>query len=393
MATQVFRGITYDVKTATGDGQTLQGTPLDDWLVALGGSNTIRAGKGNDVILAGVEFGSISDDYPPYGGAAIFYERLPSAGNNLIDAGSGDDYVVAGSGNDIIKLGSGNNIFDGNPGGNDQVFAGNGDDIIDTGNGNNVIDAGGGHNRIYLTAGNSFVSAGSGNDVVTTNEIGLGALDFYLCSTEGVTAQPYKQVINAGNGDNQIQLLVFGQTTITTGSGNDFVLTASINQGFFNAGVNLDSVDILTGYGNDTVITLSTKSLIRAGCGNDRIIAGRGDDSIFAGSGDDVINLRGEIISIPSPVNTVGFNAALFGVSELPVSGGGNDTVYLENGIDTVILGSTGFATIYGFGRNDKLDVNGLNATFTRQGQDTLISSGATSLGILRGYTGSVALI
>jgi Ca2+-binding RTX toxin-like protein len=391
MTTQVFRGTLYDVKTAIGDDQTLQGTPLDDWLVALGGSNRVRTGQGNNVVLAGVEFEGISD-YLPYGGEAIFYKGLPSAGNNIVDAGKGDDYVVTGSGNDIINLGSGNNIFDGNLGGNDQVFAGNGDDIIDTGNGNHVIRAGGGHNRIYLAAGNSFVATGSGNDVVTTTEIGLGALAFYLFPEDGSTAQPYKQVINAGSGDNQIELLVFGQTTITTGSGNDFVLAVSVNQGLFNAGVNLDSVDILTGCGNDTVITLSTKSLIRTGAGSDRIIAGRGDDSVFAGSGDDVINLRGEIISIPSPVNTVGFNAALFGGSELPVSGGGNDTVYLESGADTVILGSTGFATIYGFGRNDKLDVNGLNATFTRQDQDTLIRSGETSLGILRGYTGSIGL-
>jgi Ca2+-binding RTX toxin-like protein len=386
MTTQLFRGITYDIKTATGDGQTLQGTQSDDWLIALGGSNKIRAGKGNNVVLAGVEFVSVGDNYVPYGGTAIFYNRLPSAGNNLIDAGSGDDYVAAGSGNDIIYLGSGNNTFDGGAGGDDQVYAGNGDDIIDTGNGNNVIYAGGGHNRIYLAAGNSFVSTGSGNDVVTTTEF---LLPSYLFPKDGSTGKLYKQVINAGNGDNQIELAVFAQTTITTGSGNDFILTTSINQGFFDAGaVNLDSVDILTGYGNDTVITLSTKSLIRTGCGNDRIVAGRGDDIIFAGSGDDVINLRGETISIPSPVSDVGF----IGGSKF-VSGGGNDTVYLEGGIDTVILGSTGFATIYGFGRNDKLDVNGLNATFTRQGQDTLISSGATSLGILRGYTGSVALI
>jgi Ca2+-binding RTX toxin-like protein len=388
MTTQVFRGITYDVKTATGDGQTLQGTQSDDWLVALGGSNTIRAGQGNNVILAGVKFDSIGV-YPPYRGEAISYppEGLPNTGNNIVDAGRGNDYVITGSGNDIINLGSGNNIFDGNSGGNDQIFAGNGDDIIDTGNGNNVIYAGSGHNRIYLAAGNSFVSAGSGNDVITTTELGLYVLSLYVSPEEGSAGPLYKQVINAGNGDNQIELSVFGQTTITTGSGNDFVLTTSNNQGFFNA-VNLDSVDILTGSGNDTVITISTKSLIKTGCGNDRIVAGRGDDIIFAGSGDDVINLRGETISIPSPVSEVGF----LGASKL-VSGGGNDTVYLESGMDTVILGSTGFATIYDFGRNDKLEVNGLNATFTRQGQDTLISSGTTSLGILKGYTGSVALI
>ncbi|MBC6429505.1 hypothetical protein FM036_00915 [Nostoc sp. HG1] len=227
-----------------------------------------------------------------------------------------------------------------------------------------------------------MVSTGSGNDVITTTDAGFGALLSYVFPEEGL-GKPYKQVIDAGNGNNQIELFVYGKTSITTGSGQDFVLAAS----FIENALNADSVDVLTGSGNDTVITLDTKSLINTGAGNDLVVAGAGDDTIYTGSGRDVINLRGGTFSIPSPVNNLGF----FG-SEVIVQGGGNDTVYLESGNDKVILGSSGFATIYGFGKNDRLDVSGLNATFTRMGHDTLISSGSNSLGILKEYTSSVGL-
>ncbi|MEH2364508.1 calcium-binding protein [Nostoc sp.] len=428
MTTQDFRGITYTIETLTGNDQTFQGTRGNDWVEAPGSNNIISTDKGNDVILAGLEFLFIGD-YPPYGGSAIFYSPLPEAsttvGNEIIDAGSGDDYVAVGKGNYIVDLGKGNNIFDGGTatgniqisagngndiidagsgnykidagggnnwiylaGGNASVSAGNGNDIIDAGSGNYKIDAGGGNNWISLAGGNASVSAGSGNDVITTNIGGVFALLSYL-DGEG---KPYKQVIDAGKGNNQIGLTVFGQTSITTGSGQDFVLAYSVSTLFGIGEVNSDSVDILTGSGNDTVITIDTKSLINTGSGDDLVIAGAGDDTIYAGSGNDVINLRGGTFSIPSPLDNLGFFGLLFG-SEVPVQGGGNDTVYLESGNDTVILGSSGFATIYDFGKNDRLDVSGLNATFTRMGHDTLISSGSNSLGILKEYTGSVALV
>jgi Ca2+-binding RTX toxin-like protein len=80
-------------------------------------------------------------------------------------------------------------------------------------------------------------------------------------------------------------------------------------------------------------------------------------------------------------------------IEEYAVVGGGDDTVYLDSGADKVILGSTGLATIYGFGNNDLLDVTGLNATLTKSGGNTLIKSAGNTIGILKGYTGSVGLV
>jgi Ca2+-binding RTX toxin-like protein len=418
MTTRTFRGLTYTIKTETGNGKTLQGTQGNDWIEVLGSNNRISTGNGDDVILVGLNFKKIGD-YAPYGGSAIFYEPLSGSaqpfGTTTINTGAGDDYVAVGNGdfftdtgkaaNYVIDLGSGNNIFDGGTTRGPstiRVSAGNGDDIIDaSGLGANwTINAGGGDNLIYLASGNASVSAGSGHDVVTTNGVGgLDAVGIY--TTSG--GQPYKQSIDAGNGDNQIGLTVFGQTEIRTGSGQDFVIAASAATRFLKAPINTDKVTILTDGGSDTVITIDTKSLIKTGSGDDFVFSGRGDDTIYAGSGNNVINLRGATIPIPPPLAFVG----VFGTNaSLTIGGGGKDTVYLERGDDksergddkfgkghdTVILGSAGFATIYGFGRSDRLDVTGLNASFTRSGGNTLISSGGRSIGILQGYTGSVGL-
>ncbi len=409
MTTRTFRGLTYTIKTETGNGKTIQGSPGNDWIEALGSNNRIISGSGNDVILVGLNFVEIGD-YPPYAGSAIFYTPLSGSaqpfGTTIINAGAGDDYVAVGNGdpftdsgkaaNYIVDLGSGNNIFDGGSvrgPSTIRVSAGNGDDIIDAGGFgvNWTVNAGGGDNLIYLASGHASVWAGSGNDVVTTNGLGLGAINTYVTSG----GQPYKQSIDAGNGDNQIGLTVFGQTEIKTGSGQDFVLVASAATKFLNAPINTDKVTILTGDGNDTVITIDTKSLIKTGSGDDFVYSGLGDDTIYVGSGNNVINLRGATVPSPQPLATVG----VFGLSRTIV-GGGNDTVYLERGHDkskknhdTVILGSGGFATIHGFGRTDRLDVTGLSASFTRGGANTLISSGGRSIGILQGYTGPIGLV
>ncbi len=322
-----FRGTTYTIQTIIGDGQEIEGTKGNDWIDAPGSNNEIETGKGNDVILAGLE--NIQKGfYPPYGGGdTLTFNSLPIVGNITINSGADDDYVAVGQGNYKIDLGNGNNIFDGSlTSGNVYVSAGNGNDIIDAGGiGTYQVDAGGGNNWIYLAAGNASVSAGSGNDVITMNSLaGLGSLLSYL----DLVGQPYTQTIDAGKGNNQIELPVFGTTNISTGSGQDFVLAASLSTQI-GGDVNSDFVSANTGSGNDTVITIDTKSSINTGAGDDLIVSGAGDDIIYAGSGRNTINLRGldGSIPIPNPISDLGFLP-----SDFPVQGGGKDTVYLDVG-------------------------------------------------------------
>jgi Ca2+-binding RTX toxin-like protein len=400
-----FRGFDCTVKPGTVGGKPIKGTPGNDWLEVMGNNLRVTSGAGDDVILANV--GTILEtvaDYPPYRGQAIFYDGVPTSaktvGTSWIDAGAGNDYVAVVNGNYVIDLGGGNNVFDGGVStGKIRVSAGHGDDIIDAGGigGERYINAGGGNNWIYLASGKAFVSAGAGDDLVTTVETelqsGTGVLKEYLGlgvfpEYAGVTGKPYKQSIDVGNGNNQIALLVFGETDVKTGSGNDFVLLGSVTRGILRGAVNEDSVNIFTDGGNDTVVTISTKSLIKTGSGDDLVFGGAGDDTIYAGSGDDVINLRGATVQLPQPLGSLSFLG-----DSVKLPGGGNDTVDLGKGKDTVILGNAGFARIQGFGRDDRLDVTGLNASFTHSGGNTLISAGGNAIGILQGYTGPIGLV
>ncbi|MBD2198045.1 MULTISPECIES: calcium-binding protein [Calothrix] len=391
MTTRIFRGTNYTVESLRGSDQTFKTKQKNTWLEIIGTNNIISTGKGNDVILANLRFTGIGN-YPPYVGPAIFYDgydgilESSKRGTTIIDTGSGNDYVALGEGKYIVDLGQGNNILD-SGGTSSYISAGNGNNIIQVLTVDNCqINLGNGNNSIYLGTGNVSVSTGSGNDLITINIDGLFGILGDVLFDEAV---PYKQIINAGNGDNLLKVAVYGETSITTGSGKDFVLATSANTQILDKEPNLDSVDILTGSGNDTVITLGTKSFINAGTGDDLIFSGIGDDTIYTGSGRDVVNLRRQTFFAPSPIQDLEEIYA----SETTVQGGGNDTVYLGSGHKTVILGSSGFATIYGFGKNDSLDVSGLNASFTQIGNDTLISSGGNSLGIIKEYTGSLTLV
>ncbi|MEH2048922.1 calcium-binding protein [Nostoc sp.] len=396
MTTQFFRGINYTEQVISDNNQKVLGTANPDWLIVEGNKNVVTTGNGNDVVLLGRKLDSIFNfDSSIFSGQVLQTSPLPCNSNGIdaiVRTGAGDDYVSLGAGNYTIYLGSGNNFLD-DYGGNYRfdsdgniiglesisklvASAGSGDDIFYlSGFANRTINAGKGNNLILLGSGDANINTGSGNDVISSD----ASILTYIFDAK---LPSYNQTIKAGNGDNQIAVVPYGETTIQTGSGDDFILAAGIS--------NSSSATIFAGNGNNTIVTNDTNSTIRSGSGNDLIFAGSGDDTIYSGNGNDVINLRGETVCLP---NSLSKDTNLFG-SSIEVRGGGNDTVYLDRGrdTDTIILGSSGFATIYGFGSNDRLNVTGLNASFSQRGNDTLISSCSGSLGIIKGYTGSVNL-
>ncbi|MDZ8105704.1 MAG: hypothetical protein RM338_08780 [Nostoc sp. DedQUE12a] len=394
MTAQIFRGITYTQQVIQESNQRIRGTADADWFVVEGNNNIVNTRDGNDVVLLGRKVDlTFNFDSSIFSGEVLQTSSLPCNPNDfeaIVYTGKGDDYVSVGAGNHVIRLGSGNNFLD-DYGGNyvfdadDNIIgleaipklvasAGTGDDIFYlSGFANRTIDAGKGNNLIFLGAGDAKIRTGSGNDVITSE---ISVLTYIFDSG----SPSYNQSIIAGDGDNQIAVLPYGETTIRTGKGEDFILAVGIP--------GLSSAKIYAGDGNDTIITNDTNSIIQSGSGDNLIFAGSGDDTIRVGSGNNVINLRGGTVCLPEPLSQ---DTNLFD-SSVEVKGGGNDKVYLDEGTDTVILGSSGFATIYNFTCSDRLNVNGLNASFSRIGNDTLINSCGGSLGILKGYTGSVDL-
>lgn len=395
MTNPIFRGITYTQKVIQDSNQRVIGTTDADWFVVEGNNNIVNTRDGNDVVLLGRKVDlTLNFDSSIFSGEVLQTSSLPCNTNNfkaIVYTGKGDDYVSVGAGDRTIRLGSGNNFLD-DYGGN-YLFdtdnniigleaipklvasAGSGDDIFYlSGFANRTINAGKGNNLIFLGAGDAKIRTGSGNDVITSE---ISVLTYIFESG----SPSYNQSIIAGDGDNQIAVVPYSETTIRTGKGDDFILAVGIP--------GLSSAKIYAGNGNDTIITNDTNSIIQSGSGDNLIFVGSGDDTIRVGNGNNVINLRGETVCLPEPLSQ---DTNLFD-SSVEVKGGGNDKVYLGEGTDTVILGSSGFATIYNFSCSDRLNVNGLNASFSRIGNDTLINSCGGSLGIIKGYTGSVDLV
>jgi RTX calcium-binding nonapeptide repeat (4 copies) len=176
------------------------------------------------------------------------------------------------------------------------------------------------------------VFAGAGNDVITLSD---GANNVF-----------------AGEGNN----------LVTTGMGADLIYTGA-GRDFINAGNGNNR--IFAGEGNNRILSGSGNDLVFAGGGNDTIYTGAGNDTVFAGNGNNIIN-----------------------------AGTGNDTVTLGSGNDKLILeGGLGSVTVLGFDLNsDKLRLGesllGKTLTFSQQGIDTIVMSGADLVATLRGVIG-----
>jgi Ca2+-binding RTX toxin-like protein len=434
MATVNFRGNTYTIKTAKAKSQTLIGTPLPDWFsTTFGGNNTFITGKGNDVVLAGVNFGS-TGNYPPFRGEAIFWSPRTDGGNNIISTGDGNDYVAAIGASNVVDLGAGDDIFDSalndisKTTGDNIIDAGAGNDIIyDWGVGSKIIDGGTGNDSIsVLGFGNTILTGGEGNDIISVRD-GAGFSEF--------KGGADRHIIDAGAGNDFISASSSDDIfTIEAGAGNDF-LNIESEKSTFNAGTGDDDLYV-TGNGNkisggsgndliyldavfstgnvvfadsgdDTIFTNPSfidpevpigKHEIHGGEGNDTIVSGIGDDTIYADGGKDLINLRGGFVNLRGRLAS-----DYFGTDKLEVKGGGTDTIFLskDKDRDTVMLGKEGKAIIYGFTSLDRLDLgmgsDKINVSVTRNLQgDTLITTNdlfQIQLATLVDYTGSVGII
>jgi Ca2+-binding RTX toxin-like protein len=429
MVARNFRGITYSVITATANSRTLTGTTKPDWIEVLGGNNIVTTGNGNDIVLAGVNFGS-TGTYAPFGGGAIFWSSRTDAGNNTIITGDGNDYVAAGlGGNDVVDLGTGDDIFDGAVG---DIFGKTGNDIINAGAGNDVVYAWG--------AGNKTINGGTGNDTINVQEgsgntlINGGEGNDRISVTDYAADNTDRHTIFGGTGDDSIQVSGSGVFTVDAGSGKDFMDIGASN-GTFDAGEGDDDIYavfangnkisggagndfifldtslstgdvVLGGIGDDTIVTTSILELdptdptnpvpgkheIHGGAGNDTIVSGISNDTIYDDAGDDIINLRGGFVNLRGQLESY-----FGGTDKVEVIGGGIDTVYLGTGKDTVMLGKEEKATIYGFTAIDKLDLGGIGVTLSRNLQgDTLVTTNDSQhlqLATLIGYTGQVSII
>ncbi|MBD2026810.1 hypothetical protein [Leptolyngbya sp. FACHB-711] len=276
-------------------------------------------------------------------------------------------------------------FFDGRFDSDNIVLGGVGDDLLDaSGTGNRFINAGSGNDSILLGAGNTLILPGAGDDVILSD---VSSLSSYF----NAQGQPFQLAIGPGGGCIMAGIISFGNAVITGGVGPNFIAVSSL-RATLGGTIGADTATILTGVESDTIITLGTNSVITSGAGDDLLFSGLGGDVIHAGNGNDVVNLRGGTVTPPDILLNSRFLESSFLGAEVEIQAGSSDTVYLGRGSDTVILGSSGFASIYEFGFDDQLDLGRLAASFSRAGRDTIVNAANQTIAVLKGYTGQVGL-
>ncbi|MEZ6120468.1 MAG: calcium-binding protein [Pirellulaceae bacterium] len=252
-----------------------------DKVYALGGTNRIFLGAGNNIATSGS------------GNDEVFAEDgddtiTISGGNNTVNAGDGNNTVITGSGFDHITTGIGNDVINAGDGGtvtNPQVIhAGaqtaplNGDKRITTGDGVEEITTYGGSDTIVSGDGLKTINAGEGDNVISVGTVASGtSIVIVGRGNDRITMGDGDKTIKADAGNNVIQV-GSGPSTITTLDGDDRITTGN------------DRDIIITSGGNNTIRSGGARDFVQTGAGEDQIFGEGGDDIVLAGAGDDRVS-------------------------------------------------------------------------------------------------------
>jgi serralysin len=206
------------VGNASATHQLIVGNAGNDIINSGGGSGTIIAGDGNNVI------GTLAS-----GGGNLMVKT--GNGNNTVVLASGNNTVITGTGNNLIAFGTGNNLAYAQ--GNDTLVAGAGNQTIGAGSGNVTMFAGAGHSTLIGGAGNDmiFTQGGSGNLLVAgsghTTIVGGSGDNTFI----GGNASTSNTVIFGGAGNETIFGGAGHETMYGGGGANLFAFTASSSLG------------------------------------------------------------------------------------------------------------------------------------------------------------------
>ena len=402
---------------------TINGTPLNDYIIGANCDDTIMGGAGNDTINGG-------------------------AGNNtyIYNEGSGNDTIINGSGTDKIHFQTrrnltfkhvlGDNSLVISYGDNDSIklqdyFVNNSHSVKTIQNGANTvltvsyevtkgltIIGTDGDDVVYSTLGNDTLSGGKGNDTyifntgdgndVITNDSGNDTIQFQteqeLTFTHDLSNKDL--VISYGN-DDTITLedfFVNNSHSVKYIQNGEEILTLSeeVAKGLTIIGTDREDA-ILGTAGNDIINGGAGDDLISGIEGNDTYIfnTGDGNDLITNDYGDDTIQFQAE--------QELSFTHNLSN-NDLVISYGNDDTISLEDyfvnnshSVDTIkngeetltlsaeiakgmtIIGTEGNDVIYCTSGNDIINGGaGNDAIFAEDGND-IINGGAGNDSIFGG--------
>ena len=240
----------------------IDGDDAANYIVSLGGNDTLTGGDGNDTLAGGDDQDSLSGGngrdqlYGEHGDDTL----LGDAGSDVLSGGLGNDSLDGGFAADVLTGGFGNDTLNGGAGTfGDTLSGGDGTDTLLGGSGDDSLSGDTGDDSLNGATQNDTLLGGDGNDTL----------------------------LGGGNDDN-----LDGET------GND-----SLNGG--------TGTDILNGgSGDDTLSGAGGNDRLVGGLGNDTLIGGQNDDAfVFASTGEGVDILTDFILASADVIDL----AALFG--------------------------------------------------------------------------------
>ncbi|MEW6158482.1 MAG: hypothetical protein AB1813_13700, partial [Verrucomicrobiota bacterium] len=382
---------------------------------SFGGPDGISTGDGNDVIFGGAADDTIDagtgqnvvlgdsgfvDNFTADGNTTDI-DRIESVdtaigGSDWIATGDGDDLVIGGAGGDTINAGTGENLVIGDSGriisamedgsrfGNQPITLGlvttitsaiGGADQISTDAGNDLILGGAMGDQLFAGDGHNIVFGDNGlvDWVVQEREPAtlsgdLSAADIDLLVTLDPTIGGV-DMITTGNG---ADLVIAGQSgdTVMAGEGNNIVIgdsgrITSAPAGLSQFGAN--SLPITLGRvesgGLNALGQFSTESQVG---GADAIMTGAGQDLVLGGIGNDVIQAsdgNNLVIGDSGYIDYVNADADAADIDEVSTTepnDGGADSIQTGAGNDILIGGDDMDVIDAGSGANVVLGDNAL---------------------------------
>ena len=367
--------------------------------------DTINAGAGDDVVLAG--YGDSADGGTSNspgdvlvlslkgatsGVTADFSPASWSFGGGTLTGFERVDWVEGSDFGDTISFGPGLFSSTGSPRGNQNVVAGGGNDTVTAGyytsnifgdDGDDFLDARASQYIRYIDggAGNDIIRAdslsgsveargGGGNDTIYAYQDAFGDAGDDLIIHVNVSNSGY-WFSSGGDGSDELRAAT-GGNRMAGGAGADYLLGASASDTLFSGDVDLATLTAIPD----------------AGIEFDRIVAGDGDDIVAIGYGDDADGGTGtdalDLSLAGAPSGVILDTATLVGASPAVIGGGtiqGFEQLAAVRGsafADQITVATHAFtATVYGGAGNDTLTATGSAVVLRGEaGADRLNGSG-----------------
>ncbi|WP_193172827.1 DUF4347 domain-containing protein [Nisaea nitritireducens] len=342
---------------------TLNGSAVDDTIIAIASDDVINGLAGNDELYgaAGADTIDGGDDNDQISGGTGIDSLIGGNGDDTFFIASGDvaggaEQIDGGAGTDIISL-TGGGSFDlsgatisvetisGGTGADtitgttaaDQIDGGGGADIISGHNGNDTLSGGAGADTIDGGEGDDSISGGTGVDSL----LGGDGFDTFFVASGDVAGGA--ETIDGGNNSDIISL---------TGGGRFGFSGATVSVETINGGADADTVtgttardvihggngaDILSGHdGNDDVFGQGGNDTLYGGDGNDLVRDNSGDNVLYGDAGNDTLS---GTVGNDTLLGGTGNDSLLAGSGTNLLDGGaGNDTI---QGTQTNLNGDT----------------------------------------------------